>query len=135
MFQSTILPPHRGHQITGTMVDELWPSLVVVSNPLVVVPLPVIKSVENLSGIVVIVAVGTNDSELSVVDPRVLCDDCDIGEVEDPETIVGVFAGVGVSVGVTVGVIAGDVEPDWVVSLVTEVDTGELDCDASSVDV
>lgn len=31
--------------------------------------------------------------------------------------------------------IAGVVESDWVVSLATEVDTGGLDCDISSVDV
>lgn len=88
-------------QITGRMVDELWPSLLVVSHPLLVTSVPVIKFVEKLGGTVVIVDVGINASELSVVDPVVLCEDCDIEEVEDSVTIVGVSPGVGVFVGLT----------------------------------
>ena len=99
------------------------------------VSVPVIKSVEKLGGTVVIVDVGINASELSVVDAVVLCEDCETEEVEDSVTIVGVFPGVGVFVEATLDVVAGVVESDWVVSLVTEVDTGGLDCDISSDDV
>lgn len=57
-FQIATGPPHPGHQMTGTTVDELSPSLLVVSQALLEIPLPATTPVETLSGIVVTVDVG-----------------------------------------------------------------------------
>jgi hypothetical protein len=54
-FQITTAPPHPGHQITGTTVDELSLPLLVVSQELAESPVLVINSVEKLAGTVVIV--------------------------------------------------------------------------------
>jgi hypothetical protein len=71
-----MFPPHAAHQFTGTIVDELWPALLVVSHELLVAPVSVINSVEKLSGTVVIVVVGASESE-----------SVDIEDVEDSEPV------------------------------------------------
>lgn len=53
--QITTAPPHSRHQITGTTVEEVAPPLLVVSQEFAESPVLVIKSVEKLSGTVVIV--------------------------------------------------------------------------------
>lgn len=56
--QTTTPPPQLEQKITGTMVEELCPSLLVVSQELLDIPVRVIISVEKLSGTLVIVDVG-----------------------------------------------------------------------------
>lgn len=88
-FQITTDPPHPGHQMTGTTVDEVSPSLLVVSQALLDIPLTVIISVEALSGIVVIVEVIDIISELdpedwSVDEPgKISLDDDNVFDVSD----------------------------------------------------
>lgn len=88
-FQITTDPPHPGHQMTGTTVDEVSPSLLVVSQALLDIPLTVIISVEALSGIVVIVEVIDIISELdpedwSVDEPgKISLDDDNVFDVGD----------------------------------------------------
>jgi hypothetical protein len=57
-----ISPPHFRHKITGRMVDEVSPFLLVVSHVLPVIPGYVTKSVEKPGGTVVMVVVGGCDS-------------------------------------------------------------------------
>lgn len=66
--QITTGPPHPGHQITGTIVEEVALPLLVVSQELAESPLLVINSVEKLSGAVVIVDVATEVPDVDVAD-------------------------------------------------------------------
>ena len=66
--QITTGPPHPGHQITGTTVDEVSLPLLVVSQELADSPLLVINSVEKLSGTVVIVDIVTEVPDVDVAD-------------------------------------------------------------------